>query len=234
METLARGAETLGLALSPHQRELFETYYRELVEWNQRLNLTTIVDYREVQTRHFVDSISVALALGPGAGRVIDIGTGAGFPGLPLIILLPHLEVVLLESVPKKTAFLSHLIVRLGLQGVEVLTARAEEVAHRPKYRESFDAVLGRALAPLAVMAELALPLARTGGRVISQKKGDFSAEAALAARAISLMGGRVAEIREVAAPGLEGHRLVVLEKVSPTPKKYPRRAGMPAKRPIM
>ncbi len=234
METLARGAEALGLALSPHQQEMFETYYQELVEWNQRLNLTAIVDYREVQTRHFVDSLSVALALGPGAERVIDIGTGAGFPGLPLKILLPHLKVVLLESVAKKTAFLSHLVARLGLEGVEVLTARAEEVAHRPGYRESFDAVLGRALAPLAVMAELALPLARKGGRAIAQKKGDISSEMATAARSIGLMGGRVMEIREVAAPGLEHHRLIVLEKVAPTPEAYPRRAGMPAKRPIM
>ncbi len=234
METLARGVEALGLALSPRQQELFETYYRELVDWNRRLNLTTIVDYREVQTRHFVDSLSVVPALGPAVGRVIDIGSGAGFPGLPLKILLPHLRVVLLESVAKKTAFLSHLVARLGLEGVEVLTARAEDVAHRPGYREGFDAVLGRALAPLAVMAELALPLARSGGRAIAQKKGDFSSEVATAARAIGLMGGRVLEIREVAAPGLEGHRLIVVEKVSPTPEGYPRRAGMPAKRPIM
>lgn len=234
METLARGAEALGLALSPRQRELFEIYYRELVDWNRRVNLTSIVDYQGVQTRHFVDSLSVAPALGPGAGRVIDIGSGAGFPGLPLKILLPHLKVVLLESVSKKTAFLSHLIARLGLEGVEVLTSRAEEVAHRPGYREGFDAVLGRALAPLSVMAELALPLARMGGRVIAQKKGDISSEVAAAARAIGLMGGQVVEIRQVAVPGLEGHRLVVLEKVSPTSENYPRRAGLPAKRPIM
>lgn len=234
METLARGAEAMGLALSPHQRELFETYYRELVDWNRRANLTSVVDYQGVQTRHFVDSLSVALALGPGAGRVIDIGSGAGFPGLPLKVLLPHLKVVLLESVAKKTAFLSHLVARLGLEGVEVLTARAEEVAHRPGYREGFDAVMGRALAPLSVMAELALPLACMGGRVIAQKKGDISSEAALAGRAIGLMGGRVLEIKEVAVPGLEGHRIIVLEKVSPTPGKYPRRAGMPAKRPII
>lgn len=234
METLARGAQALGLPLTPHQRGLFETYYRELTDWNRRINLTAIVGYQKVQTRHFLDSLSVALALPPGASRVIDIGTGAGFPGVPLKIALPHLHMVLVESVAKKTAFLRHLLSSLGLEGVEVLTGRAEEAAHRPGYREAFDAVLSRAVAPLTVIAELALPLARMGGRAIAQKKGDISAELTSATRAITVMGGRVLEVREVPAAGLEGHLVVVLEKVSPTPEAYPRRAGLPAKRPIM
>ena len=234
METLAQGARALGLALSPSQIEQFEIYYRELVDWNRRLSLTTIVDYLGVQTRHFLDSLSAAPALGKGTERVIDIGSGAGFPGLPLKVLLPSLNLVLLESLSKKTVFLNHLLTRLGIEGVEVLTARAEDVAHLPGYRECFDAVLGRALAPLPVMAELALPLARIGGRVIAHKKGDISTEVSTSARAIGLMGGRLLDISEVSLPGLPGHCLVVMEKVSPTPERYPRRAGMPAKRPIM
>lgn len=233
MEKLATGAARLGLPLSPGQLRLFEEHYRLLLAWNQRLNLTTITDYEEVQVKHFLDSLTVVPALPPGVQRVADVGTGAGFPGLPVKIARPELEVVLVESAAKKTAFLRHLIAALGLSRVEIVTARAEEVGHRPGYREAFDAVLSRALAPLAVVAEICLPLARLGGSVIAQKSAAQQGEAAAAAKAIALLGGKLREVHPVALEELPGRVLVVLEKVAPTPPQYPRRPGIPEKRPL-
>jgi 16S rRNA (guanine527-N7)-methyltransferase len=243
VQLLADGARALGIRLSDDQLNAFQTYYEMLVAWNARVNLTRITEHEAVQTKHFLDSLSClaairrypALSAGMDAGLgVMDVGSGAGFPGLPLKIAFPALRLTLLEATAKKTAFLQAAVERLGLSGVVVLTARAEEAGQDPARREGYDLVLARALADMAVLAELTLPLARAGGWVVAQKGEDPAAEVATAQKAVELLGGRVAEVLPVAVPGLEAARhLVVLEKIAATPPGYPRRPGLPAKRPL-
>jgi 16S rRNA (guanine527-N7)-methyltransferase len=236
MEKLKEGAKKLGLELTPAQLEQFETYYRELVDWNKRVNLTHITDYEEVQLKHFLDSLTVTLVwpLGNAVLSLIDVGTGAGIPGIPLKIVFPNIKLVLLEAVAKKAAFLRHITQKLGLDGVEIVVGRAEEVAHEAQYREKFDLVLSRAVAPLPTVVELVLPLCALGGSFIAQKKGDTKAEISSATKAISLLGGNLREIKPLDLAEFADERsLVVIDKVSPTPPKYPRRPGIPAKRPI-
>ena len=237
MEKLQKGAAGLGIILTPRQEEQFRRFFQELVEANRRVNLTTVIDWEEVQIRHFLDSLTVNLVLSPrvlSEGKIVDIGEGAGFPGVPLKIAFPDLGLCLLESADKKTAFLSHLVGVLDLKGVEIHTGRAEELAHRPALRETFDGVLSRAVAKARVLAELTLPFCRLGGVCVMQKQGHIEKELDEAEEAIRTLGGSLREIREVAVPGLLRPRLlVVVEKVSSTPAKYPRRPGVPAKRPL-
>ena len=225
----------LGLHLTREQVESFELYYRELVSWNSRVNLTAIVDYEEVQLKHFLDSLTIALAVDsvPSSLRLLDVGAGAGMPGVPLKLLIPDIRLTLLDSVGKKTGFLEHLVARLGLYGVEVVTARAEDLAHDEGYREGFDVVLSRGVARLATLVELALPFCRVGGAFIAQKSGEVEGEIAEAQPAIRILGGRLRGVRTVAVEGLEDRVLVVVDKLAPTPERYPRRAGVPQKRPL-
>jgi len=237
LEILHTGVSGLGIQLTERQLEQFERYYQELLDWNRRTNLTTIVEYREVQTKHFLDSLSVALAV-PTAllsrASLVDVGAGAGFPGIPLKIAFPGMHLVLVESVAKKAAFLHHLVEVLGLGGVEVYTARAEELAHRSGLRERFDLATGRGVAEMAALAELTLPFCHLGGLVVAHKKGDVAQELARASRALETLGGRLKRVVPVALEGLEdGRVLVVVEKVAPTPPGFPRRPGMPQKRPL-
>lgn len=237
MEKLESGAQRLGFNLSPVQLEQFATYYQELVDWNQRMNLTAITDYQEVQVKHFLDSLTVTLALkqpGGGSFRLIDIGTGAGLPGIPLRIIYPDIKLVLLDSTTKKADFLRHLKKKLGLDNIEIVVGRAEEVAHDARYREQFDLVLSRGVAPLATLAELTLPFCAIGGSFIAQKKGDINTEISQAARAISLLGGSLREVKKVDLEEFtDARQLVIIDKVLPTPPQYPRRAGVPTKRPL-
>jgi 16S rRNA (guanine527-N7)-methyltransferase len=238
MEKLESGAQKLGLYLSPGQLEQFEVYYRELVDWNRKINLTSITDYEEVQTKHFLDSLTVATAMPPSTGnnlRVIDVGTGAGLPGIPLKILLPGIRLTLLEATAKKAKFLGHLMERLGLDSVEIVVGRAEEAAHEVQYREKFDLVLSRAVASLPALVELTLPFCTAGGRFVAQKKGDIEQEVKQSYKAIAAMGGRLSEIRLIELEKLDDKRyLIIIDKVKSTPAEYPRRPGMPAKRPII
>lgn len=239
MERLDSGATKLGLKLSPRQLEQFHIYYQELVDWNKRVNLTRITDYEEVQIKHFLDSLTVTLALKqPIGGKglcLIDVGAGAGFPGIPLKILLPAIKLVLLEATAKKTAFLQHLKHKLGLDDVEIVVGRAEDVAHEAQYREKFDIVLSRAVAPLPTLAELTLPFCAVGGSFIAQKKGTIDLEISQAAKAISLLGGNLREVKRVDLEEFTDERwLITIDKVLPTPQPYPRRPGIPAKRPIL
>ena len=238
LEKLTQGVKQLGLVLSPKQKHQFQLYYEELVEWNKKINLTAITDYEEVQLKHFLDSLTLIAALrnvswSKRSFALLDVGTGAGVPGIPMKILLPKTELVLLESVAKKTAFLQHLVTRLELDHVKVLTGRAEEIAHQPDYREKFDLVVSRALSKLATLAELTLPFCREGGLIIAPKKGAIEDELSQATKSIDLLGGRLKEVKRVDLELLKDRSLVIIEKASPTPQRYPRRAGTPARHPL-
>jgi 16S rRNA (guanine527-N7)-methyltransferase len=240
MERLIAGAAALGLSLSDEQLAAFDAYYHALVAWNQKFNLTAITGFDEVQTRHFVDSLSVlrigsvqqALAQ-PGA-TVIDVGAGAGFPGLPLKIAFPLLRLTLLESTGKKVTFLEHVIERLGLENTCAIQARAEELGHDPAHRACYDVALARAVADMAVLAEYTLPFLRIGGWLVAQKGEGAGDEAASAARAIETLGGALRQVVPAHLPGLPAtHALVAVEKVAPTHDSYPRRPGVPARKPL-
>ena len=239
MEYLKDGARKLGLHLNPVQLERFYIYYRELLDWNQRMNLTSITNFKDVQIKHFLDSLTVTLALGQATKdnklHFIDIGTGAGMPTLPIKIAFPSVKLVLLEATAKKTAFLAHLKQKLGLDDVEIVTGRAEEVAHKSNFREQFDIVLSRAVAPLPTLVELALPFCAIGGSFIAQKKGAIHLEISRATKAISLLGGSLREVKRINIGEFTDERyLVIIDKASPTPKQYPHRPGIPSKRPIL
>ena len=238
MDKLINGAKQLGLPLNPRQVEQFEIYYQELANWNRRVNLTAITDYEEVQLKHFLDSLTIVLVLKDEAWAkedflLLDVGTGAGIPGVPLKIILPEVRLMLLDSVAKKTTFLQHLVERLSLEHVEVLTGRAEDMAHEENYREHFNLVVSRAAGKLSTVVELSLPFCREGGFFIAPKKGQIEEELSQAVKAIDILGGRLKEVKKVELEGLEPRFLVVVSKVSPTPQRYPRRAGVPAKRPL-
>jgi len=240
MEHLVAGAQALGLHLDAEQVVAFQAYSEELVAWNQKFNLTAITDDEGVQIRHFLDSLSVLAVPGvheivtqPGA-RAIDVGSGAGFPGIPLKLVCPGLRLTLLEATGKKVSFLEHLVAHLGLADVTAIKARAEELAHDPAHRERYDLVTARAVADVAVLAEYTLPFCRTGGLVVAHKGPAGEMEARAAAGAIKTLGGALRDVLQVALPGLpEGHTLVVVDKVGPTPRAYPRRPGVPAQRPL-
>jgi len=239
MEKLESGASKLGLQLNPRQLEQFDTYYQELLDWNKRVNLTAITGYEDVQIKHFLDSLTVTLGwqqpISAAGLSLIDIGTGAGLPGIPLKILFPEIKLVLLEATAKKAAFLHHLHHQLELDNVEIIVGRAEEVAHQPQYREAFNIALSRGVAPLPTLVELTLPFSTIGGSFIAQKKGGIDLEISQASQAISLLGGYLREVRRLDMEEFSDERhLIIIDKVSPTPQKYPRRPGIPAKRPII
>jgi 16S rRNA (guanine527-N7)-methyltransferase len=238
MERLITGAKKLGLPLNREQIRQFEVYCHEMLDWNQRTNLTAITDYEEVQTRHFLDSLTIYSVLETSQSRenlkVLDVGTGAGFPGIPLKISIPDIKLTLIEATGKKTEFLSYIVSILSLKDVEIVTGRAEELAHMTKYRAGFNIVISRAVASLATLAELTIPFCPTGGTVIAPKKGDVRKEVEQALKAIDILGGSLREVRLVELDELIDDRyLVIIDKVFPTPDKYPRRPGIPEKRPI-
>jgi 16S rRNA (guanine527-N7)-methyltransferase len=236
MEKLKECTEKLGIRLTDEQLDKFEIYYRELIAWNKKFNLTRITDYEEVQVKHFLDSLTILMAIKLNEGlRVIDIGTGAGLPGIPLKIAFLDINLTLLEATAKKALFLEHIIGKLGLNGTEIIIGRAEEVGHDHRYREKFDLALSRAVAPLPALAELTLPFCAVGGICIASKKGDIEREVAQALNAIEVLGGSLREVKPVALAGLNDKRcLVIIDKVRPTPPRYPRRPGRPTKRPIL
>lgn len=221
------------MRLDRRQIEQFARYSAELRAWNTRVNLTSITDEREIILRHFLDSLRCALSWGDTPSRLVDVGSGAGFPGLPLKILRPELHVILVESVGKKAAFLEHVVAALDLRDVAVVTARAEIVGHNPQHREQYDVVTARAVAELATLAEYCLPLCRIGGRVLAPKGRDVDDEVARARIVIARLGGQVIGVEPVEIPGVEPRTLVVIAKIAPTPAAYPRAVGIPAKRPI-
>jgi len=239
LERLQAGAAMLGCGLSEAQLELFDRFRAEILDWNQRVNLTSITDPDEVELRHFLDSLTTLAAIGqpkPGEGlRILDVGSGAGLPGVPLAIVLPDARVTLLEATGKKVAFLMHLVERLLLGNTSVLLGRAEDLGQTHSHRESYDLVVARGVAPLAALAELCLPLVAIGGSFVAMNKGDIAGVFAASAAAIARLGGAPARIIRVTLPLLADNRcLVVSDKSQPTPARYPRRPGMPAKHPLL
>lgn len=236
MELLERGAAELGLRLTAGQLEQFQAYHRELADWNRRVNLTAVTERREVQVKHFLDSLSLYAVLGdrPTVGlRVVDVGAGAGLPGLPLKLALPDIHLTLVESAGKKARFLEHVTDLLGLDRVEVLNGRAELLAHDAGLREGFDLAVSRGVAKLPVLLEYALPFCRLGGRAALLKR-NVQREIDGASNALGALGGRMGEICPVQLPGLDDGRVIVtVDKVEATPDRYPRRPGMPVKRPL-
>lgn len=244
---LQEGARQLGFTLTPRQLDQFQLYYETLVDWNNRINLTAITDYDLVQVRHFLDSLTVAVALlselreaqpsleaPPPTFRLIDIGTGAGFPGVPLKILWPHISLTLNDSVGKKTTFLQELAQALALENVQVVTARAEELGQDKLHRQRYDLVTARAVSALPVLSEYCLPLAKVGGLMLAPKKGDISPELSEGKHAAKLLGGRLGKSYPFTLPGDEEPRTVVaVRKVASTPPGYPRRVGLAKTKPL-
>jgi 16S rRNA (guanine527-N7)-methyltransferase len=247
---LIRGASEWGVSLSTDQVTQLQRYLDLLMEWNQRFNLTAIEDRQEILHKHFLDSLACARAVDFTTFRsLVDVGTGAGFPGLVLKIAFPHLEVTLLDAVGKRLTFLTHVAEELGLEGVSVVHARAEDATRPPRrsprraepspaaapaLREVFEVVTARAVARLNVLAEWTLPFAKIGGRVILMKGPDVKEEVGEAAHAFSLLGGGPPEVLNLRLPGTEiGRSLVTIPKVKATPNAYPRQAGAARKAPL-
>lgn len=225
----------MGVSLDEKQLEQFMTYLSLLLEWNEKMNLTAITEKREVVLKHFADCLSLVPQTEWQAGmKVIDVGTGAGFPGIPVKIACPDVEMTLLDSLQKRIGFLQEVGAQLGLSGVEYVHSRAEDGGQNPDYREQFDLCVSRAVANLAVLAEYCLPFVKVGGRLAALKGPDAEAEVAAAKGALEKLGGRLVEIRDVAIPHTDlSHKLVFIEKVKETPKKYPRNAGKIRKDPL-
>jgi 16S rRNA (guanine527-N7)-methyltransferase len=236
MKELAQHAHTLlGIRLTIEQIEALKIYERELLDWNERFNLTAIDDPQKVRIKHFLDSLTCLCVLREAPFEsLIDVGTGAGFPGLPLKIIYPHIRLTLVESVGKKTRFCRHIVAQLGLDKVEVIQERAEVLGQMREHREQYDWAVARAVAVLPVLAEYLLPMVRIGGGMLAMKGDQAPAEAHAAEHAARLLGGHLRRLVPIHLPGVAEERyLVVLDKVAATPRGYPRRVGLPAKKPL-
>jgi len=233
LETLVQ--ENLGWMLSPAQSEAFNHYETLLLEWNQKFNLTAINDPDGIRLKHFYDSLTCLKMIPEAPADIIDIGCGAGFPGIPLKIVRPDLRLTLVESVGKKADFCSTVVQALQLKGVTVLHARAEDLGQEAVQRERYDWAVARAVAPMPVLAEYLLPLVKLGGAMLAQKGSGVRAELDQAANAIALLGGRLEALDEFELPLLNEKRtLVKILKEKATPRKYPRKAGLPSKKPLV
>ena len=224
----------MGIDLSEKQLLQFEKYYELLTEWNSFMNLTAITEHEEVLKKHFLDSLSIAKAVKmEDIHTVMDIGTGAGFPGIPLKISYPHLKVVLLDSLGKRVKFLNHVINELGLEDISAIHGRAEDFARQAEYREQFDLCVSRAVANLSSLSEYCLPYTRKNCLFVSYKSGKVEEEMENAKRAISLLGGKVEHVSKFMLTDAGERALVVIRKEKHTSNKYPRKAGLPSREPL-
>ena len=236
---IRKKASQMEIELNDYQIEQFINYYSILIEWNRVMNLTAITEYEEVVNKHFIDSLSLIKTIDKktfrsGSISVIDIGTGAGFPGIPLKIAFPEIKITLLDSLNKRIKFLNEVVEEIGLKEVQTLHGRAEDYARKHEYREKYDLCVSRAVANLAILSEYALPYVKKSGYFISYKSEKISEEECAAQKAIKMLGGKVASQVEFLLPHSDIYRnLFVIQKIAPTPKKYPRRAGLPSKEPL-
>lgn len=235
--------QELNVTIDDNQFEQFEQYFKILVEWNTFMNLTAITEYEDVQIKHFIDSLAVSYVLENVSLKnkidmnnvsVIDVGTGAGFPGVPLKIAFPQAKVLLMDSLNKRVNFLNEVIGKLNLTGVSAVHARAEEGARNADFREKFDVGVSRAVANLSTLVEYCLPFVKQGGYFIAYKSGDINEEKENAKNAVNLLGGKIEEVYTMTLPHTDIERsFVFIRKERPTPKKYPRKAGLPSKEPL-
>lgn len=234
-EIFRKDLTALGITLSDGQAEQFLEYYEILIEWNEKMNLTTITEYSDVLKKHFVDSLSLVKAYDINRPlSVIDVGTGAGFPGLVLKIAFPRLEVTLLDSLNKRIRFLNEVIEKLELEGVRTVHGRAEDFAKPGELREKFDLCVSRAVAGLSTLSEYCIPFVKKGGMFISYKSEKAAQEIKEAEKAVALLGGRLEGQKELYLPGSDIYRnLVLIRKEKSTPGKYPRKAGLPGREPL-
>lgn len=234
-ELLKQIQSLLGLKLTSWQAKAIEIYEQELLAWNERTNLTAIREVEQIRIKHFLDSLTCTLAFQENIPtRLIDIGSGAGFPGIPLKIIYPNTQLTLVESIGKKTNFCRHITQILGLEGVQILQERAEAVGRMPEHREHYDFAVARAVAVMPILSEYLLPLVKIGGRAIAMKGENAPAEAQSADFAVRLLGGHFKKLIPITLPTVVEQRyLVVLDKVSATPAPFPRRTGIPAKHPL-
>ena len=224
-----------GLSFTAQQLEQFSAYYELLVETNKVMNLTAITEYDEVVDKHFIDSLSLIQAIDLNQPlKVIDVGTGAGFPGIPLKIAFPQLKIVLLDSLNKRINFLNRVIETLELTDVETIHGRAEDFGRNPQYREQFDLCVSRAVANLSTLSEYCVPFIQVGGHFIPYKSGKVQEELETSRRAVTLLGGHIADCLSYSLADTDMERtLVIIEKINPTKKAYPRKAGKPSKEPL-
>ena len=234
-EIFEKGLEQLRIFLNEKQIQQFIEYYEILVEWNKVMNLTAITDYEEVIAKHFLDSLALVKVCDlSGKKKVIDIGTGAGFPGIPLKIAFPELEIVLLDSLNKRIKFLNEVIEKLGLKNIRTIHGRAEDFAKQKEYRESFDLCVSRAVANLSTLSEYCLPYVKIEGNFIPYKSEKIDEEISQGEKAIKILGGKISQIDKFQLVDTDMERsFVVIKKEKNSPKKYPRKAGMPSKEPL-
>jgi len=226
-------SRNLGVRFSVEQIEQFFEYMNLLIEWNEKMNLTAITDPEEIILKHFIDSITILKELEDGS-KVVDVGTGAGFPGIPLSIMNPTLKITLVDSLNKRLIFLQEVVNKLQLKNIEIVHARAEEFGQNKKYRESFDVATSRAVANLSTLSEYLIPLVKVNGKAISMKASEAQEEINEAKKAIEVLGGKIEKIEEFNLPQSDiGRTVIIIKKEKQTQAKYPRKPGTPSKEPI-
>lgn len=228
-------AKEIGIELSELQIDQFNKFYQMMVEWNKVMNLTGITEYEEVVEKHFIDSLSIVKVIDINKiANVIDVGTGAGFPGIPLKIAFPHLNITLLDSLNKRIKFLNEVINETGLENISTIHGRAEDFAKQEKYREQYDLCVSRAVANLATLSEYCLPYVKVGGRFVSYKSGEIDAEVEDCKTAVKVLGGKINKVEKFQLLGTDiGRSFVDIKKVKNTGRKFPRKAGLPSREPI-
>lgn len=233
IEKMQEKSTFLNVRFSVKQTEQFFEYMNLLIEWNEKMNLTAITDPEEIILKHFIDSITILKNIENNV-KIVDVGTGAGFPGIPLSIMRPDLKTILVDSLNKRLIFLQEVVNKLQLKNVEIIHARAEEFGQNKKYRENFDIATSRAVANLATLSEYLIPLVKVGGKVIAMKASELQQEVEDAKKAINTLGGKIEKIEEFNLPQSDiGRTIVIIKKEKQTPNKYPRKPGTPSKEPI-